>query len=164
MGGWGSCLALSCLSALLPPPPLFPSLITASPPPHHSLVKGRLERISDGLKRRWRNAFPRDVEVLPQTQLPVALTLLERSNIGGAFLKYRFAFPRPNQMLELDLGQQISLIGSTPEDRVMRAAFIPLSDRDEPGFLELVSEKNNPDDPSVRILDTLAIGETIQVR
>lgn len=67
------------------------------------------------------------------------------------------------QAIELDLGQQISLIGSTPEDRVMRAAFIPLSDRLQPGILEIVSEKNNPDDPSVRILDTLAVGETIQV-
>ena len=66
--------------------------------------------------------------------------------------------------MELDLGQQITLIGSTPEDRVMRAAFVPSSERGEPGVMEVVSEKNNPDDPSVRILDTLAIGETIQVR
>lgn len=65
--------------------------------------------------------------------------------------------------MELDLGQQITLIGSTPEERVMRAAFVPCSERGEPGVMEVVSEKNNPDDPSVRILDTLAIGETIQV-
>ena len=67
-------------------------------------------------------------------------------------------------MIDLDLGQQVSLIGSTPEDRVMKAHFIPLSERGEPGVLEIVSEKNDPDDPAVRILDTLAIGETIQVR
>jgi hypothetical protein len=54
-------------------------------------------------------------------------------------------------------------MGSTPEDRVMKSQFIPLSEKLEPGVLEVVSEKNDPDDPSVRILDTLAIGETIQV-
>lgn len=67
--------------------------------------------------------------------------------------------------MELDLGQQVSLIGkSTSDDRVMKAQFVPLSERGEPGVLEIVSEKNDPDDPAVRILDTLAIGETgIQV-
>jgi hypothetical protein len=126
-------------------------------------LKGRLERIADGLKRRWLTAFPREVDILPSTSYPVALTLMERSSIGGSFLKYKFALPRPTHVMELDLGQQVTLIGSTPEERVMRAAFVPCSERGEPGVMELVSEKNNPDDPSVRILDTLAIGETIQV-
>ena len=65
--------------------------------------------------------------------------------------------------MELDLGQQVSMMGSTPEDRIVKAGFIPLSERYEPGVLEVISEKNSPDDPSYRILDTLAIGETIQV-
>lgn len=104
------------------------------------------------------------MSILPSTAFPVPLTLLERTNIGGAFMKHRFAFPGPTQAIDLDLGQQVSLIGSTPDARVMKAHFIPLSDRREPGFLEIVSEKNDPDDPAVRILDTLAIGESIQVR
>lgn len=65
--------------------------------------------------------------------------------------------------MDLDLGQQISIIGSTPEERVVKAAFMPLSERYTPGYFEIVSEKNSPDDPSARILDTLALGEGIQV-
>lgn len=64
----------------------------------------------------------------------------------------------------MDLGQQISIIGSTPEERVMKANFVPLSERYSPGYFEIVSEKNSVDDPSARILDTLALGEGIQVR
>jgi hypothetical protein len=36
--------------------------------------------------------------------------------------------------MELDLGQQVSLIGSTPEDRVIKASVIPLSEAYTPGY------------------------------
>lgn len=36
--------------------------------------------------------------MLPASAFPVPLTLLERTFIGGAFMKYRFAFPQPTQV------------------------------------------------------------------
>jgi len=142
---------------------LLPLFVLCSLSCAFRLLKGHLERLSAALRRRWLTLFPPEVDVLPSTAYPVPLTLQERSNIGGSFLRYKFAFPRPLHVMDLDLGQSVILIGNTPEDRVMRAAFVPSSAPGERGVLEVVAEKNNPEDPSVKILGTLAIGESIQV-
>ncbi len=57
-----------------------------------------MERIKDGIQRRWQQMNPREVTILPPTAFPVPLTLLERTSIGGSFMKYRFAFPGPTQV------------------------------------------------------------------
>lgn len=74
-------------------------------PPSSRLLKGRVERIRDGVCRRWRQRYPREVTVLPASAFPVPLTLLERTYIGGAFMKYRFAFPQPTQVRTVDGGE-----------------------------------------------------------
>lgn len=77
---------------------------------------------------------------------------------------YRFALPRPTDILGLPIGQHISL-AATPEGHskeIMRS-YTPISSDENPGYFEVLV-KSYPQGNISKHMTTLNIGDTLKIR
>lgn len=77
---------------------------------------------------------------------------------------YRFALPRPTDVLGLPIGQHISL-AATPEgqEKEIMRSYTPISSDEEQGYFDLLV-KSYPQGNISRHLATLRVGDTMKVR
>lgn len=78
---------------------------------------------------------------------------------------YRFALPRPQDVLGLPIGQHISLAAEIPgakQNPVMRS-YTPISSDVEPGYFDLLI-KSYPTGNISKVVANLRIGETMKVK
>jgi len=123
-----------------------------------------LEQVSG----QWHTRFPRATQILPSEDWSVA-TLAERIRLDGPFLKHRFRLESPHAVLPLNLGQDIAICGLDSMDQVCQGSLHPLSDRTQAGYFELVTLKKSgrqleQDNPFLRFIDSLAIGDEVAVK
>ncbi|KAL4897963.1 NADH-cytochrome b5 reductase 1 [Aspergillus ambiguus] len=90
--------------------------------------------------------------------------LKEKNNISHNVAIYRFALPRPTDILGLPIGQHISLaatIEGQPKEVVR--SYTPISSDNEAGYFDLLV-KAYPQGNISKYLTTLKVGDTMKVR
>ncbi|PYH49156.1 cytochrome b5 reductase family protein [Aspergillus saccharolyticus JOP 1030-1] len=91
-------------------------------------------------------------------------TLKEKTDISHNVTIYRFALPRPTDILGLPIGQHISLaanIEGQPKEVVR--SYTPISSDNEAGYFDLLV-KAYPQGNISKYLTTLQVGQTMKVR
>ncbi|OOF99543.1 hypothetical protein ASPCADRAFT_503564 [Aspergillus carbonarius ITEM 5010] len=91
-------------------------------------------------------------------------TLKEKNEISHNVTIYRFALPRPTDILGLPIGQHISLaatIEGQPKEVVR--SYTPISSDNEAGYFDLLV-KAYPQGNISKYLTTLQVGQTMKVR
>ncbi|KAF3386382.1 NADH-cytochrome b5 reductase 1 [Penicillium rolfsii] len=89
-------------------------------------------------------------------------TLKEITEISHNVAIYRFALPRPTDILGLPIGQHISLAANIGSKEVVRS-YTPISSDNEAGYFDLLV-KSYPQGNISKYLTTLKVGQTMKVR
>ncbi|GLA21244.1 NADH-cytochrome b5 reductase [Aspergillus niger] len=89
-------------------------------------------------------------------------TLKEKNDISHNVTVYRFALPRPTDILGLPIGQHISLAATIGGKEVVRS-YTPISSDNEAGYFDLLV-KAYPQGNISKYLTTLEVGQTMKVR
>ncbi|KAI5301501.1 NADH-cytochrome b5 reductase, partial [Ascosphaera atra] len=102
-------------------------------------------------------------KVLKPTQFQ-NFVLKEKTIVTHNSAIYRFALPRPTDVLGLPIGQHISL-AATPEgqEKEIMRSYTPISSDEEQGYFDLLV-KSYPQGNISRHLATLRVGDTMKVR
>lgn len=107
--------------------------------------------------------FPEQRKVLNPTEFQ-HFTLKAKTDISHNVTIYRFALPRPTDILGLPIGQHISLaanIEGQPKEVVR--SYTPISSDNEAGYFDLLV-KAYPQGNISKYLTTLQVGQTMKVR
>jgi cytochrome-b5 reductase len=90
--------------------------------------------------------------------------LTKKDSISHNVAIYRFALPRPTDILGLPIGQHISLQAEIPGNpKPVVRTYTPISSDNEAGYVDLLVE-TYPQGNISKYLDNLKIGETMKVR
>ena len=103
--------------------------------------------------------------------IPVSLSLLEKTELSHNTCRFRFALPSKKHVLGLPIGQHMSLKCTTEDGKVISRSYTPVSSNDDIGIVDLVVKvyfKNiHPKFPNGGImsqyLNDMEIGDSITV-
>ncbi|ODV98201.1 hypothetical protein PACTADRAFT_48001 [Pachysolen tannophilus NRRL Y-2460] len=104
---------------------------------------------------------PRERKVLKSDQFQ-EFPLIEKIILSHNSATYRFALPRPNDILGLPIGQHISIAAEINGKEIVRS-YTPTSTDDAKGYFDLLIKAYENGNIS-RYVANLKIGETIRVR
>lgn len=91
-------------------------------------------------------------------------TLQQRTDVSHNVTIYRFALPRPTDILGLPIGQHISLAANIPgQPKEVVRSYTPISSDNETGFFDLLV-KAYPQGNISKYLAGLQVGQTMKVR
>jgi cytochrome-b5 reductase len=78
--------------------------------------------------------------------------------------RYRFALPRPIDILGLPIGQHISVAARLPgQEKDIVRSYTPISSDESPGYFDLLL-KSYPNGNISKYMATLKIGETVRIK
>ncbi|KAL1964949.1 hypothetical protein VTN77DRAFT_6302 [Rasamsonia byssochlamydoides] len=90
--------------------------------------------------------------------------LKEKTMVSHNVAIYRFALPRPTDILGLPIGQHISLAATIPgQPKEVVRSYTPISSDHEAGYFDLLV-KTYPQGNISKYLDNLKIGQTMKVK
>ncbi|KAL4987863.1 NADH-cytochrome b5 reductase 1 [Aspergillus falconensis] len=89
--------------------------------------------------------------------------LKEKNDISHNVTIYRFALPRPTDILGLPIGQHISLAATIEGQPKVVRSYTPISSDNEAGYFDLLV-KAYPQGNISKYLTTLKVGDTMKVR
>lgn len=90
--------------------------------------------------------------------------LKEKTVVSHNVAIYRFALPRPTDILGLPIGQHISLAATIPgQPKEVVRSYTPITSDNEKGYFDLLV-KTYPQGNISKYLDNLKIGQTMKVK
>ncbi|KAL1954560.1 hypothetical protein VTO42DRAFT_1071 [Malbranchea cinnamomea] len=90
--------------------------------------------------------------------------LKEKTIVSHNVAIYRFALPRPTDILGLPIGQHISLAATVPgQSKEIVRSYTPISSDDDQGYFDLMI-KSYPQGNLSKYMASLRIGQTMKVR
>ncbi|WEW57113.1 NADH-cytochrome b5 reductase [Emydomyces testavorans] len=111
----------------------------------------------------WKIFSNKPRKVLNPTEFQ-SFVLKDKTIVSHNVCIYRFALPRPTDILGLPIGQHISLAATIPgQSKEIVRSYTPISSDDDAGYFDLLI-KSYPQGNISKYLTTLRIGDKMKVR